>query len=157
MTKRSLLHIFLILLAACESSVIDIEKEAAHTAMENHLNAVSKRNINDLMATLSPDDEMTLILPQSEIIDSKEGFIEYHRKWFEDQSWTFEYKILKLKAGTYFSIAVVEVLYKEPERNGKPYFNRMIVSYVLEKKQGKWCVIKDHASSIEKGVGKSNP
>ena len=36
-------------------------------------------------------------------------------------------------------------------RNGKPYFKRMIISYLLEKIDKKWYIIKDHASSTEKG------
>ncbi len=47
-------------------------------------------------------------------------------------------------------MATTEFLYKELERNGKPYFNKMIVSYTLEKTDGNWYIIKDHASSIEK-------
>ena len=51
-------------------------------------------------------------------------------------------------------MAVVEVIYREPNRNGKPYFNRMIVSYDLQKVAGQWYVIKDHASSVEKSTDK---
>ena len=42
----------------------------------------------------------------------------------------------------------------EPERDGKPYFNRMHISYTLEKQNGQWYVIKDHASSVEKSTDK---
>jgi len=51
-------------------------------------------------------------------------------------------------------MAITEIVYREPERNGEPYFNRMIVSYVLEKIDGHWCIIKDHASSVEKSTDK---
>ena len=84
------------------------------------------------------------------MITTTEAFLDYHRDWFEDTSWTFEPKILEFNAGLYFGMAVVEVMYKEPNRNGKPYFNRMIVSYDLEKQNGEWVVIKDQTSSIEK-------
>lgn len=102
-------------------------------------------------STLSPTGEMRLILPATEIISSVDGFMEYHRAWFKDTTaWTFETKILNTKIGDRVGMAVTEVIYREPERNGKPYFNRMNVSYVLEKIDGEWYVIKDHASSVEK-------
>ena len=63
---------------------------------------------------------------------------------------TIESKIIDLTIGDSLSIAITEQLYKEPERNGKPYFNRMQVSYGLQKFNDQWFVIKDHASSIEK-------
>ena len=53
--------------------------------------------------------------------------------------------------GDKMGMAVTEIVYRETEREGKPYFNRMIVSYDLEKIDGKWYIIKDHASSIESG------
>lgn len=120
--------------------------------MEKHLNAVTNRDIETLSSTMSPNGGMQLILPGSEIIYSLEGFLDYHREWFRDTSWTFETKILNTKIGDRMGMAVTEVVYREPEREGKPYFNRMIVSYDLEKIEGKWYIIKDHASSIEKST-----
>lgn len=153
--KIKLVLLFIpLLLSACQTNLLEIEREAMQATMEKHLNAVATRNIEDLSATLSTDDDMILILPQTEITYTTKEFIDYHIEWFEDTSWTFDSKIISLKAGTYFGMAVVEVMYREPNLNGKPYFNRMNVSYVLEKKAGRWCVIKDHASSIEKGDGK---
>lgn len=120
--------------------------------MQKHLNAVTNRDISTLESTLSPRGEMQLILPETEIINSVDGFVEYHKEWFRDTSWTFETKLLNTKIGDKLGMAVIEVVYREPERQGKPYFNRMIVSYDLEKIDGKWYIIKDHASSVEKST-----
>lgn len=61
-----------------------------------------------------------------------------------------ETKIVNVKVGDKIGMAVTEAMYREPNRNGSPYFNHMMVSYDLEKIDDKWYVIKDHASSIEK-------
>ncbi len=76
----------------------------------------------------------------------------YHEPWFQDSTWTFETKILNTVIGERLGMAITEVLYQEPERDGKPYFNRMVVSYDLEKIADQWYVIKDHASSVEKST-----
>lgn len=121
--------------------------------MQKHLNAVSNRDLETLESTMSPTGEMQLILPQTEIITTVDGFMDYHRQWFQDTTaWTFETRILNTKIGDKVGMAVAEVIYREPERNGRPYFNRMIVSYVLEKIGGEWYVIKDHASTVEKST-----
>ena len=120
--------------------------------MQTHLDAVSNRDLATLEATLAPHGDMQLILPGSEIQASAEAFMEYHRAWFAAPDWTFETCILNTKAGPRFGMAITEIIYREPERDGKPYFNRMTVSYVLEFIDGKWYVIKDHASSIEKST-----
>lgn len=119
--------------------------------MQKHLDAVTNRDIETLKSTMSPEGEMQLILPGSEIIYSVDGFMDYHEEWFSDSTWTFETKILNTRMGDKMGMAVTEIVYRETEREGKPYFNRMIVSYDLEKIDGKWYIIKDHASSIESG------
>ena len=78
--------------------------------------------------------------------------MDFHREWFKDEAWSFETKILNTEVGETMGIAITEIVYREPERNGVPYFNRMIVSYALKKIDGSWYIIKDHASSIEKST-----
>lgn len=122
--------------------------------MQKHLDAVSNKNLSNLKSTMSPEGKMQLILPGSEIINGVDGFMNYHKEWFQDttSNWTFETKILQTEVGKNIGIAITEIVYKEPERNGVPYFNRMIVSYALEKIGEQWYIIKDHASSIEKST-----
>ena len=120
------------------------------TLMQRHLDAVSNRDLETLQATLSPQGKMQLILPDTEIMNSADEFMAYHREWFQDTTWTFDAKILNTETGDRLGMAITEIVYREPDRNGKPYYNRMIVSYDLEKTNGQWYVIKDHASSVER-------
>lgn len=137
-----------------------IENKASQTnedfveTMQKHLDAVSNRDLVSLKSTMSPTGKMQLILPKTEIIDSVSNFMQYHEDWFKSPDWTFETKILNTEIGESFGIAITEIIYREPERNGEPYFNRMIVSYALEKIEDNWYIIKDHASSVEKSTDK---
>ncbi|MGJ8738957.1 nuclear transport factor 2 family protein [Zobellia laminariae] len=134
-----------------ESIVLQNQNEVLFTAvLTKHLNAVTTKNLEALKATLSPNGAMELIQPSSEIVYSVDGFIKFHEDWFKMPNWTVSTKILSTDVGDTIGVATTEFMYKEPERNGKPYFNRLIVSYTLEKTNGNWYVIKDHASSIEK-------
>ena len=162
-SKFSLLAILCLaaLLPACqppivEATVTEADKKAFVDLMQKHLDAVSNRDLATLESTLAPDGKMQLILPGTEVTNTVEEFVDYHREWFKDTTtvWTFDTKILNTVVGPKMGIAVTEIIYKEPERNGVPYFNRMNVSYGLKKYKGRWCVIKDHASSIEKSTDK---
>lgn len=126
---------------------------AAFTAtLQKHLDAVSNKNLSNLESTLSPDGNMQLILPNREITNTVTEFVDMHRDWFQDTSWTFSTKILNTEVGTSIGNATTEIVYREPNRNGKPYFNRMAVSYTLKKTNNRWYVIKDHACSLEKSA-----
>ncbi len=133
-------------------SISLMEQQKFLVVMDKHLNAVSSRDLESLKSTLSPSGEMQLILPSSEVFYNTDSFIKYHKDWFAIPDWTFETKILNKKIGKQLGMVIVEIIYREPMRDGKPYFNRMIVSYVLEKIKNQWYVIKDHASSINKST-----
>ncbi len=120
--------------------------------MQKHLDAVTNKDLVALKSTLSPDGQMQLILPGQEIIYSVAGFMDFHRTWFAQPNWTFETQVLNIEAGSHLAMAVVQIIYREPDRDGQPYFNRMVVSYDLKKIQGQWYVIKDQASSVEKST-----
>ncbi len=133
----------------------DANAKAFMSVLQTHLNAVTNKDIDTLASTLSTTAGMQLILPQTEIIVGVEGFLDYHRQWFAiDNGWTFETRVLNSQVEDQLGMAVVEIVYREPIRNGQPYFNRMIVSYDLRKINGQWFIFKDHASSVEKSTDK---
>jgi len=161
MTKIGILFLFSIsiCLFSCDPKVEDVApseaeivaNKAAFTAvLEKHLTAVSQRDLSTLESTLSPTGEMYLILPQTPTTTTAEEFLESQGMWFQDTVWTFETKILNTIVEDNLGIAIVDAMYREPERNGVPYFNHMNISYTLRKENGNWYVIKDHASSIER-------
>ena len=147
----------MLVLSACQKPMHAIKDSQdqinqVQQVMQKHLDAVSNRDLETLIATLYPDGPMQLILPGQEIIESVAGFIEFHQNWFAQPNWTFETQILNAEVGESMAMVVVQIIYREPERDGQPYFNRMIVSYDLKRIDGNWYVIKDHASSVEKST-----
>lgn len=132
-----------------EQSIQENTKSFIST-LEKHLDAVSNRDLETLAGTLSPTGEMYLILPQTETTTTVDEFLEFQDLWFQDTIWTFETEILHTAIEENLGIAIVDAMYREPERNGAPYFNHMQISYTLRKEDGTWYVIKDHASSIER-------
>lgn len=119
-------------------------------ALEKHLDAVERKDLKTLKSTMSPNGNMELIQPSMEVINGVDGFMKFHEDFFNHPNWSLKFKITSKNVGEKIGIATTEATYKEPERNGKPYFNRMTVTYALEKINDKWYIIKDHASSIEK-------
>lgn len=151
------------LIFACQSPTPpNIELEPSYNAtadtkhfterLEKHLKAVSDQDLATLKSTLSPEGDMILILPQSPMRTKVEEFMSFHEEWFQDTTWSFEPKILHTDVHPEMGIAIVESLYSEPERNGKPYYNKMLISYALRKMDGEWYIVKDHACSIEKST-----
>ena len=166
MTKLITLFSFsILLLLSCNSreklkenyqAILIQSKKDATALLEKHLEAVANKDLETLKSTLSPEGKMQFMLPSSEIMIGVDKYVEFHTEWFKDTTWTFETKILNSDVAPRIGIFITEQIYKESERDGKPYFNRMAVSYGLEKYEGQWYVITDHCTSIEKSTDKKN-
>ncbi len=126
----------------------------AKLVLQTLLTSIENRDLETLKTTLSPYGNMQLINPATPITNTVDDFVTLHENWFKNNNWTIKTSILDFKAGPNIAMATTDALYREPERNGAPYFNRLIVSYVLEKIEGKWYIIKDHACSIQKSTDK---
>lgn len=157
----TILIVFIFIASSCISTNASNQKHISQTESESlfiaqlskHLNAITNKDLEALRSTMSPRGNMQLILPNQEIMYTVDSFMKFHEDWFKIPNWTFDTKILHTKIGHDIGIAITEMMYREPERNGKPYFNRMIVSYALEKINNNWYIIKDHASTVEKTGG----
>lgn len=122
-----------------------------HATLRKHLKATADRDIETLRGMMPPDGFMHLMRPATAVVYSSDKYLKYHELWFEDQNWNIETTITDSKVGTDMGFAIVDLLYKEKERDGKPYFNKMCISYTLQKyDDGSWYVIADHSSSIKK-------
>ena len=122
-------------------------------AMRKHLDAVEHKNIEALQATMSPDNELYFMLDKRPLSTTSASFMDFHKAWFKDTtSFTITFKILHTTVGDSVGIAITESMYREPNRDGKPYWNKMNVSYALKKVNGQWYVVKDHATSIAKST-----
>ena len=128
----------------------EADKKQFIETLEKHLNAVSSKDLAKLESTLPPDGKYFLMLPRSETTSTSAEFLKMHEEWFTDTTWTFQTKIVYSDVGVQMGLAIVDVMYQEPDRNGQPYFNKMVVSYTLKKFDGKWYVATDHASSLQK-------
>ncbi len=117
-----------------------------------HLNTAAQKDFPVLKSTLLPSGEMNLILPGSEPTFTTADFLELYKEWFEDPSWSVETTLLDSEVGTDQAIAWVRTMYAEPERDGVPYFNEMIITYGHKKVDGHWYVRHDHSSSIRKST-----
>ncbi len=156
--KKVLIIVLLfILIGACcqnKKEAIEVNKkqneEEFTSVILKHFSAVENKDLEALKLTMSPKGNMELIQPGIEIINSVDGFLEFHKNFFSIPNWTIKFKLISKNVGTRIGVVTSEVIYKEPERNGKPYSNKLVVTYTLEKIENVWYIIKDHASSIEK-------
>ena len=158
-------HYFLLLALFCFSCQADLAETNAveqtaemkkadhklfHATLRQHLNATFNKDINTLEGMMSPDGMMYMMRPNTPVIHTTDSYLEYHRNWFQDDSWRLSGQITDSHVGTDVGTAIVDMRYDVPNKNGKSYWNEMVISYVLKKVENKWYVISDHSSSKRK-------
>ncbi len=154
-----LLIFSLFILVSCNDEKSDtpfdstVNRTQITETLENLLTSIETKNLDLLKSTMSPSGKMELILSSTETTYKVDEFVNFHEGWFKDTTWTMKTKILNMDVGEYIGTATTEAIYEEPDRNGKPYMNHMIVSYVLQKEaDNKWYVTKDHATTLKKST-----
>lgn len=123
-----------------------------HTALRKHTKAISDRDLETLKTMMSPDGLMHLIRPSTAVVYTTDNYIRYHESWFQDPNWSIKFSITDSEVGEEVGMAITDVLYEVPDRNGKPYWNKMVISFVLKKMDGNWYVISDHSGSVQKST-----
>ena len=135
---------------AFEAAAAEKNKEECMRTLQTHLKAVTEKNYQMLKSTVPDSGSYVLILPNGDMMTTVDAFLEMHREWFQETSWSMEFSILYSVVFKNSGFAVVEALLREPERNGKPYYHKMKISYGLRLQNGTWRVVQDHASTVEK-------
>ncbi len=166
---RFIYFLFIVLLAAgCTQGPVEkpltAEEKAAikkadhrlfHNTLRKHLKATADKDIETLKTLMAPDGFMHLMRPATPVVYTTDLYIIYHESWFQDPDWSIETTITDSDVGTDMGMALVALKYMEPENDGKPYWNEMLVSYTLKKyDDGAWYVILDHSSSVKKSTDK---
>lgn len=139
-------------LMACQTGPSHSEASADEMilTLRAHLEALSSHDYPALAATIPDSGAFHLILPSGARLNTVAQFREMHEPWLAEDDWMMESNILTVIPGKDMGTAIVESILREPERDGKPYFHKMHVTYTLRLMEGNWKVVVDHASTIDK-------
>lgn len=122
----------------------------ARAILVRHLKSVEDKDSITLKSTIHVGGKYRLILPDGTFMSTSSEFYEMHKNWFLEPGWTIEFEILEFSQTGHLANSTVAAVYKEADRNGKPYVHKMWITYVLEKIGDDWYVTSDHASTREK-------
>ncbi len=157
------MSMIILIMVSCESSSkkglavtsvdVGIDDTAARAKLMSLLSSLEERDIESFRTNMASADEMDLILTNGDIITSVDSFVELHRGWFQDTTWSIRHELVDFKFYGNFATSTVKAYYNEPDRNGRPYFHNMLVSYVLRQADdGDWMIIKDQATTFDKSL-----
>lgn len=111
-------------------------------ALEEHLEAISERDIDRFAATLATND-VRFVGGDGRIIEGRENVVAAHRDWFMAEGWRFQPEILWTREEAGAAWALTRVTYTE---NGATRMFLLLFLFVDE--DGNWRLVYDQNTPI---------
>lgn len=134
-----------LLLAACDAGDAASARPDFRAALDAHLAAIGARDIDAYKTTITSDDDLHIIFPGGEVIETTDGVVSFHEGWFQDTEWRWDGEVLKIMEGEDMAAAYMKYDYRDtPE--GDPRSAWLLLLFQLE--EGEWRLIHDQNTRI---------
>lgn len=113
--------------------------------LDRHLDAIHRHDLEALIPTLTTSDSLTLIFPDGTLIETREAFLDIHREWFADTTWTMIFEPVAVQDGEDIALAVVMwTLRDDSPRSGR----QALLSLGFRVEDGAWRLFHDQNTSL---------
>ncbi len=112
-------------------------------ALNHHLSTISNRDLDAFSKTIVNDDRLTLIMPNSTVLNGFEEILAFHKSWFSDPDWNIEANLIKVIESDNTATALLDVTYNDLNEAGKPYQLQYLLSLTFVFENDTWLLVFD--------------
>jgi hypothetical protein len=120
-------------------------------ALDKHLRAIRERDLRSLVETL-PDETLTLIMSDGRLVGTVREFVDLHRDWFEQTTWSLETKVVASEETAQMGYATIHLDYRDESPGGGHTRQTSYLTLIFSLQDGKWAMTLDQNTPI-KGQG----
>lgn len=144
--KKSLFILIIFSLFGCsEYEATDasngIQVEDFDQALKKHLNAVQTENLREYLSTVSNGKNISMILPGGRYYNQKDQVQAFHKDWFEQSDFDFQYRIIKKDISKEMAYAVLDVSLTDDGNTSTFY-----LGVIFRNENGKWKLVHDQCT-----------
>ena len=118
-------------------------------ALNRHLQAVQKHDIDTFLDTIADDGSLTMILPNGNLLDSYDEIVELHQEWFADSEWQLTTELVTQHESSEMASALLLVNYQDIDEEGEPIQFQYFLDLLFANRNGKWLLVHDQNTIIE--------
>jgi ketosteroid isomerase-like protein len=122
------------------------DKDLAAT-LDAHVKAVQSRDLPALEKTITTGQALDLILPNGKRMTTRAEYVDLHRDWFKETSWTWKLEPLAVTTGDDMAIITARTHYEERE-GAKVTTGENYLSLAFRKEAGSWRLVHDQNTRI---------
>jgi uncharacterized protein (TIGR02246 family) len=123
------------------------EERSIDAVFAQHLKAVQSRDLAALERTITAEEQLTLILPNGVQTATRQAYVDFHKQFFGEKTWTIQFEPVSRAVGTDFAVLTTKSLYQDVV-DGKPYRSRSWVTFTFHKELGQWRLIHDQNTRL---------
>lgn len=111
-----------------------------------HLQSVENRNYPAFKETLTHSTGLNVIFPGGSILEDTQAVLDFHKTWFQDETWIFKTNLVKVIEGSDQSTALVKYKFQDNAKD-EPREAWLILTFQVENNE--WRLIHDQNTRID--------
>jgi ketosteroid isomerase-like protein len=116
--------------------------------LDKHLRAIQQHDLQALRETL-PAEELVLIMSNGRLVRSVTEFLDLHRGWFQQTTWTLDAEPVSVREGPELAVAVLRLDYRDQTPDGRRVHETSYLTLVFALENGKWVMVQDQNTPIK--------
>ncbi|HEY2156304.1 MAG TPA: nuclear transport factor 2 family protein [Isosphaeraceae bacterium] len=117
-------------------------------ALDKHLEAIRARDLRSLAKTL-PAEELTLVMSDGRVERTTRTFLDLHRDWFRQTSWSLDLKPISLVEAPEMGLATFCLDYSDASPEGGRTHQGSILTLAFALQDGEWVMVLDQNTPIK--------
>jgi len=118
----------------------------AQDTIDQHLATIVGRDLDGFLATIHPD--ITIIVPNGNVMRGADAVLEFHREWFADGDWTYETERVDAITTPSTATRIVEVTYRDAPSEPA---TRFVMGLTFVREDDRWLLIHDQCTRLPAG------
>jgi uncharacterized protein (TIGR02246 family) len=117
--------------------------------LDRHLQAIQDRDLGALIETL-PADGLTLVMADGRLVRSVQEFVDLHRKWFAQPTWSLEVESVQVTETADVGVALLYLDYHDVAPDGRAIHESSYLTLIFARRDGKWVMVHDQNTPVRK-------
>jgi ketosteroid isomerase-like protein len=122
----------------------DSEHDVLQRTLTAHVDAIQRRDLKGLLETVTATDRLTLIFPNGTMTDTRQAYVDFHRKWFAERGWTMQMEPVSFLIRGDLGMALMRTTYTDEggARHG-------LLTLTFARERGRWRLVFDQNTPVK--------
>ncbi|KPJ50972.1 MAG: hypothetical protein AMJ41_00595 [candidate division Zixibacteria bacterium DG_27] len=122
-----------------------------------YVRSAQNADLEGLFSTVTDKDKFFFVTGGGKLIDTRQGYYEFHQRWFNATGWEMPVELLEVYEGEDYGYTNAIFHYREEIPEGGSYILDSYFTLIFHKEDGKWKVVADICAPISRAVAEANP